>query len=437
MSNLFENLQILRESNEYFWKYIGKVYVNNMKNKRCIGEIKEPIYTYTSNDNIGAAYHSFINQIVIGNRLYDYSQQIQIDKDNIEKIDSLPDNTDGNLMATIEKITESYGMERYSYVGPVFRFGRLYDTIKQPIYTVAKSYEIAMRNICFKLKEKYGLIKGANLTIDKNKIEKDNEIEELTKNIEKQPNAETKIDDPKYNFDDPDRENNIVESIMSFDDWLDNNFTNLVKDYADLYDIDEEDVYNENEGFEEYINDEYENYYKNTNRYIDEDEILIEDFETSKTYKYNITFDFNIDDALEYDEDDQNVNIININDDCFNETFDTKDKINKFQDWFNEAEPEESKISINNIIYDGFDGEGNLEVTLNSELQDEEEFAKSIVSYLFDNDWPKVTYRVSGTGWEDYWDYATTSPGQRDISVDHDDSAYVTSYLNIKIQKVQ
>ena len=122
------------------------------------------------------------------------------------------------------KVTESsHEMEKYSYIGPVYRFDKIYDIIKEPIYTVAKSYEAAMRNICFKLKEKYKLDKGANLTIDKNKIKKDDEIKELTKEFERQPKeVETKIDDPKYNFDDPDRnEEYVVESILNFEDWLD------------------------------------------------------------------------------------------------------------------------------------------------------------------------------------------------------------------------
>ena len=109
-------------------------------------------------------------------------------------------------------------------------------------------------------------------------------MEELTKEFEKEPkNVETKIDDPKYNFDDPDREDEyIVESILNFEDWLDIYFDDLVKNYADKYEMPEEDVYSEDEDFEEYVNDKYEEYYKNTNRYID-DEDLEEDFDINDT----------------------------------------------------------------------------------------------------------------------------------------------------------
>ena len=46
--------------------------------------------------------------------------------------------------------------------------------------------------------------------------------------------------------------------------------------------MDEQDVYSEDEDFEEYVNDKYEEYYKNTNRYID-DENLEEDFDINDT----------------------------------------------------------------------------------------------------------------------------------------------------------
>ena len=74
----------------------------------------------------------------------------------------------------------------------------------------------------------------------------------------------------------------IVESILNFEDWLDIYFDDLVKKYADKYEMPKEDVYAEDEDFEEYINDKYEEYYKNTNRWED-DEDLEEDFEISDT----------------------------------------------------------------------------------------------------------------------------------------------------------
>ena len=77
--------------------------------------------------------------------------------------------------------------------------------------------------------------------------------------------------------------NITVESILSFEDWLDRNFNDLVNCYAEQYEIDENEVY-DSEDFEEYVNDQYEEYYRNTNRYFDdEEEPLEEDFEVSDT----------------------------------------------------------------------------------------------------------------------------------------------------------
>ena len=55
--------------------------------------------------------------------------------------------------------------------------------------------------------------------------------------------------------------------------------------------------------------------------------------------------------------------------------------------------------------------------------------------YLFEGDWPTIKYHVSGTSWEDYWDYSSDSPEQRTINVDYDDDAYLDSYQNVTINK--
>ena len=260
--NLFENLQILQESNKellfsFYWEK---------------GSLNDNIINYLKSKNIRFRYrpHLQLEANIKGQWVTFYHE-----------------NKNGKTQVYIvysENMNESsYDMEKYSYMGPVYRFNKIIDNIKEPIYTMATSYDAAMRNICFKLKEKYGFYKGDNLTIDKDKIEKDNEIEELTKIFDiKSKDTETKVDDPKYNFDDPDRnEEYVVESIMNFTEWLDKYFDDLVKEYAERYEMDEQDVYNEDEDFEEYVNDRYEEYYRNTNRYLDDE--LEEDFEISDT----------------------------------------------------------------------------------------------------------------------------------------------------------
>lgn len=154
-------------------------------------------------------------------------------------------------------------------------------------------------------------------------------------------------------------------------------------------------------------------------------------------FKYKITFDFNIEEVLEYDDSEQSAEITEIDDECFDSTFDNENKIKEFEEWYNDDLSDEEKVSIVDIVYDR-DGEetGILEVTVESELKEPKIFANEIVNYLFEGDWPKVDYHVNGTSWEDYWDYARSSPEQRTIKVDYDDSASITSYSNVTINKV-
>lgn len=153
-------------------------------------------------------------------------------------------------------------------------------------------------------------------------------------------------------------------------------------------------------------------------------------------FKYKITFNFNIEDVLEYDDSEQDVEIEELDDECFDNVFDTDKKIKEFEEWYNDGLDNEDKVSIHDIIYDR-DGEniGILEVTTNTELKEPKIFADELVTYLFEGDWPTVNYHVFGTSYEDYWDYARSSPEQRTIKVDYDDSASITSYSNVTITK--
>lgn len=60
----------------------------------------------------------------------------------------------------------------YSYVGPVYRFERVYDVLKEPVYTDAKSAAHAANMIKGKLKRRYGFDMNARLDIDMDKVEK-------------------------------------------------------------------------------------------------------------------------------------------------------------------------------------------------------------------------------------------------------------------------
>lgn len=94
--------------------------------------------------------------------------------------------------------------ETYKYIGKVYRFGKVYATLKEPIYTEAISLDQAYNNLCYQLKIKYNLPRNYNLTIDKDKVLKI--TLDSNDNINNDNKSNSVINDPKYNFEDPDRE---------------------------------------------------------------------------------------------------------------------------------------------------------------------------------------------------------------------------------------
>lgn len=175
-----------------------------------------------------------------------------------------------NLFENLQILKESE-LTKFSYTGPIYRFDTIFGQIKKPIYTMAKTPGKAYANFLAQIKQGNGLDYNANLSIDRNNIKvvddiPDEAFDDSINNISKPI-----VNDPKYNFEDPDREDEyVVESIMDFTNWLDTNFDNLVKRYADKYEMSEYDVNSEDEDFEEYVNDKYEEYYRNTNRYLED-----------------------------------------------------------------------------------------------------------------------------------------------------------------------
>lgn len=154
--------------------------------------------------------------------------------------------------------------------------------------------------------------------------------------------------------------------------------------------------------------------------------------------RYKITFEFDMESDLDYDKETQDVEILELDDECFDKSFDNLNKIKEFQDEYNNGTSnEDEKVSIINIIYDRAREElGILEVSLESELKDEKTFADELVYYLFEGDSPKVYYHVYGKSYKDYWDYRHGSPEQREVIIDYDDSADLTSYVNVNIRKI-
>lgn len=65
----------------------------------------------------------------------------------------------------ISMLNESNESIRYSYTGPVFRFGQVWDFIEESIYTEAKTRRQAVNNLTFKAKMMMGLERDSNLTL--------------------------------------------------------------------------------------------------------------------------------------------------------------------------------------------------------------------------------------------------------------------------------
>lgn len=65
----------------------------------------------------------------------------------------------------IQELNENDESLRYSYKGPVFRFGQVWDFIEEPIYTEAKTKRQAINNLTFKVKMMLGLERDSNLTL--------------------------------------------------------------------------------------------------------------------------------------------------------------------------------------------------------------------------------------------------------------------------------
>lgn len=113
-----------------------------------------------------------------------------------------------NLFENLLLFEESQ-LNKYSYTGPVYRFNSLFGEIKKPIYTMAKTHSKAYANFLAQIKQGNGFDYNAKLDIDKNNIKvvdniPDEAFDDSIDNIENI--GKPLINDPKYNFEDPDRE---------------------------------------------------------------------------------------------------------------------------------------------------------------------------------------------------------------------------------------
>ena len=117
-----------------------------------------------------------------------------------------------NLFENLQLMKESE-LIKYSYTGPIYRFNSIYGQIKKPIYTVARTPGKAYTNFLAQIKQGNGFDYTAKLDIDRNNIKVVDNIpdEAFNDSIDNIENiGKPLINDPKYNFEDPDRNDDYV-----------------------------------------------------------------------------------------------------------------------------------------------------------------------------------------------------------------------------------
>lgn len=122
-----------------------------------------------------------------------------------------------NLFENLQLMYESE-LVKYSYIGPIYRFNSIYGQIKKPIYTVARTPGKAYTNFLAQIKQGNGFDYTAKLDIDRNNIKVVDNIpdEAFNDSIDNIENiGKPLINDPKYNFEDPDRNDDYI--IEDFD----------------------------------------------------------------------------------------------------------------------------------------------------------------------------------------------------------------------------
>lgn len=152
---------------------------------------------------------------------------------------------------------------------------------------------------------------------------------------------------------------------------------------------------------------------------------------------YKISFNFNLEDlSTDNSEDKIDIEILEIDDSCFDDIINDSTKIKEFENIYNENLDDENKVSILNVTYDKFEEEvGILKVTTKSELKEPKMFAEELVNYMFEEECPTVYYNISGTVTEPYWDYTKSSSDERNKNIDYEDSISIDKFFNVTINE--
>ena len=150
--------------------------------------------------------------------------------------------------------------------------------------------------------------------------------------------------------------------------------------------------------------------------------------------KYKITFNFDIDDLIVYD-DEYTVDVLEVDDSNFIELFKSENKITEFENWFNDGEKDEYKINVNSIMYEPIEEySGEIIIELDINKVNETDLMINLLDYMFEEDYPILYTHEYGYAYEPYW--TGTDVGEKRVKFDYDEKYAIRGYNNEKIEKI-
>lgn len=150
-------------------------------------------------------------------------------------------------------------------------------------------------------------------------------------------------------------------------------------------------------------------------------------------YKYEVTFDFNYDYFM--DDEDLTGEIEYIHTEELEKKFNSENTLKEFNEWIDDGE--DNPINVTYMEFEADEETGYIHIETDNEIKDPADFAKEVVNFLFETDWPTVTINFSGYIWKDAWDYHAANHTETREYVDYNDHFNITydNVTNIQIKQ--
>lgn len=156
--------------------------------------------------------------------------------------------------------------------------------------------------------------------------------------------------------------------------------------------------------------------------------------------KYEVSFKFDLDEILDQADSNRNVEIEELNDECFYDLFSTDEKVKMFEEWYNDCcDSDEDKIIVKDIIYEGdWEDSANVILSLENELPEDQinNLKNAVIEYLFEDDTPDVSVHEFGVDWRPRWDGYRQEPSEEKYEYDNYETYNINSYYDVKIEKL-